>query len=219
MPSKPVLRAADAPRKAAKPRARPAAARPRSPARGRADFAPPLTVSHPDLLAGGEDTAFRRSLYLMVLAFSRLQTCREAFGRALGLTGSQFAVLIGTAYQQHDDGVSVRALADHIQLAATHVTTEVGRLIERGLLTKTVNRRDRRGVLVRLTARGETAVREVAPFVRRVNDLLFAGVSRRDFATVSVFLTRFAANSEEALDEIRRTARRSKRSAAPARSA
>jgi DNA-binding MarR family transcriptional regulator len=176
-------------------------------------------VSHPDLLAGGEDTAFRRSLYLMVLAFSRLQTCREAFGRALGLTGSQFAVLIGTAYQQHDDGVSVRALADHIQLAATHVTTEVGRLIERGLLTKTVNRRDRRGVLVRLTARGETAVREVAPFVRRVNDLLFAGVSRRDFATVSVFLTRFAANSEEALDEIRRTARRSKRSAAPARSA
>jgi MarR family transcriptional regulator, organic hydroperoxide resistance regulator len=219
MPSKPVPRAAAAPRKAAKPRARPPAARPGNPAHRRAGFAPPLTVSHPDLLAGGGDTAFRRSLYLMVLAFSRLQTCREAFGRALGLTGSQFAVLIGTAYQQHDDGVSVRALADHIQLAATHVTTEVGRLIEKGLLTKTVNRRDRRGVLVRLTARGEAAVREVAPFVRRVNDLLFAGVSRRDFATVSVFLTRFAADSEEALDEIRRTARRSTKSAAPARPA
>jgi DNA-binding MarR family transcriptional regulator len=71
-------------------------------------------------------------------------------------------------------------------------------------------------VLVRLSARGEAAVREVSPFVRRVNDLLFAGVSRRDFATVSAFLTRFAANSEEVLDELRRTARRAK-SGAPGR--
>lgn len=174
-----------------------------------ARFSPPLTVSRRDLLAGGEDVAFRRSLYLMVLAFSRLATCREAFGRALGLTGSQFAVLIGTAYQQGDDGVSVRALADHIQLAPTHVTTEVGRLIAKGLLTKAVNGRDRRGVLIRLSPRGEAAVREVAPFVRRVNDLLFAGVSRQEFAAVSEFLTRFAANTEDALDELRRTSRRS----------
>jgi DNA-binding MarR family transcriptional regulator len=171
------------------------------------DFEPPLTVSHPELLAAGSDVAFRRSLYLMVLGFSRLQTCREAFGRALGLTGSQFAVLIGTAYQQHHDGVSIRALADHIQFASTHVTTEVGRLIDKGLLTKTVNRQDRRGVLVRLSPRGEAAVRDIAPFVRRVNDLLFAGIAHRDFAIVSAFLSQFAANSEEALDEIRRTER------------
>jgi DNA-binding MarR family transcriptional regulator len=177
--------------------------------RERPRFSPPLTVSHRDLLAADDDVAFRRSLYLMVLAFSRLATCREAFGRALGLTGSQFAVLIGTAYQQDEEGVSVRALADHIQLAATHVTTEVGRLIAKGLLTKAVNRRDRRGVLIRLSPGGESAVREVAPFVRRVNDLLFAGVSRQEFAAVSEFLTRFAANTEDALDELRRSARRS----------
>src|ERR1700704_5779078 len=103
------------------------------------DFAPPLTASHGELLTAGTDVAFRQSLYLMVLAFSRLQTCREAFGRALGLTGTQFAVLIGTAYQQGRDGVSIRSLADHIQLAPTHVTTEVGRLIGKGLLGKVVN--------------------------------------------------------------------------------
>ncbi len=193
-----------------KPRSTPRRIGPHSPrgATKATRFSPPLTVGHRDLLAAGEDVAFRRSLYLMVLAFSRLATCREAFGRALGLTGSQFAVLIGTAYQQGEDGVSVRALADHIQLAATHVTTEVGRLIARGLLTKAVNGRDRRGVLIRLSPRGEKAVHEVAPFVRRVNDLLFAGVSRQEFAAVSDFLSRFAANTEDALDELRRTARR-----------
>ena len=216
MPSKPAPRATGTLHQAKKPRPRSLAA---SPARGRKGFAPPLTVSHRNLLAGGEDVTFRRSLYLMVLAFSRLQTCREAFGHALGLTGSQFAVLIGTAYQQHDDGVSVRALADHIQLASTHVTTEVGRLIDKGLLSKSVNPQDRRGVLVRLSARGEAAVREVAPFVRRVNDLLFTGVSRKDFAVVSAFLLRFAANSEEALDEIRRTERHAAKSTTSVRRA
>src|SRR5215471_10236609 len=95
---------------------------------GRPSFRPPLTVSHKELLTAGADVMFRQSLYLMVFAFSRLQTCREAFGRALRLTGTQFAVLIGTAYRQGHEGVSIRALADHIQLAPTHVTTEVGRL-------------------------------------------------------------------------------------------
>lgn len=190
-----------------RPTSRGGVRRGRKPPRGAGAFEPPLTISHADLLVDGTDVAFRQSLYLMVLTFSRLQTCREAFGRALGLTGSQFAVLIGTAYEQHQEGVSIRMLADHIQLAATHVTTEVGRLIDKGLLVKTVNLRDRRGVLVRLSPRGEAAVEEVAPFVRRVNDLLFAGISQRDFAAVSAFLSRFAANSEEALDEIRRTER------------
>ena len=132
---------------------------------------PPLTVSHPALLVAGSDQSFREALYLMVLAFGRLLTCREAFGRTIALTGSQFAVLIGTAYRQNTDGVSIRALADHVQLASTHVTTEVGRLIRKGLLSKRANERDRRGVLVRLTPAGEAALIELAPFLRRVNDL------------------------------------------------
>ena len=174
---------------------------------GRPSFRPPLTVSHKELLTAGADVMFRQSLYLMVFAFSRLQTCREAFGRALRLTGTQFAVLIGTAYRQGHEGVSIRALADHIQLAPTHVTTEVGRLVGKGLLIKAVNRHDRRGVLVQLSRQGEAAVGEVAPFVRRVNDRLFADITRRDLAVVSSFLSQFARNSEEALDEIRRAER------------
>src|SRR5215471_15686067 len=166
---------------------------------GRPSFRPPLTVSHKELLTAGADVMFRQSLYLMVFAFSRLQTCREAFGRALRLTG--------IAYRQGHEGVSIRALADHIQLAPTHVTTEVGRLIGKGLLIKAVNRHDRRGVLVQLSRQGEAAVGEVAPFVRRVNDRLFADITRRDLAVVSSFLSQFARNSEEALDEIRRTER------------
>jgi DNA-binding MarR family transcriptional regulator len=103
--------------------------------------------------------------------------------------------------------VSIRALADHTQLAATHVTTEVGRLIAKGLLTKQPSTRDRRSVLVRLSPKGEDAIRAVNPFLRRVNNLLFTDVSREDFAIVSGFLEKFALNSEYALAEIRRSER------------
>jgi DNA-binding MarR family transcriptional regulator len=167
-------------------------------------------VSHAALLVAGSDVAFRETLYLMVLAFSRLIACREAFGRALGLTGSQFAVLFGVAYAQGPDGVSIRRLAEHVQLASTHVTTEVGRLVRKGLLAKAENPRDRRGVLVRLSQRGEAAVGEVAPFLRRVNDRLFEGVSRAELAALDRFLRTFARNGEEAVAEIRRSRERGK---------
>jgi DNA-binding MarR family transcriptional regulator len=170
-------------------------------------FASPMTVTLPDMLAGGNDLAFRETIYLMVLAFGRLHSCREAFGRALSLTASQFIVLIGTAHRQGHEGVTIRALADHTQLAATHVTTEVGRLIGKGLLTKQANTRDRRSVLVRLSPKGEAAIRSVNPLLRRVNDRLFHNVSRGEFDVVSRFLVKFAHNSEDALIDIERAER------------
>jgi DNA-binding MarR family transcriptional regulator len=176
------------------------------PRRGK-EFVPPPTITLAPLLKSGGDVAFRETVYLMVLAFGHLYTCREAFGRALGLTASQFIVLIGTAYQQGSEGVSIRGLADHTQLAATHVTTEVGRLIDKGLLIKQANTRDRRSVLVRLSRKGEDAIREVNPLLRRVNDRLFQNVTREEFAVVSRFLEKFALNGEDALAEIRRSDR------------
>lgn len=170
-------------------------------------FVPPATITLPQMLLSENDLAFRETLYLMFQAFGRLTSFRDGFGKTLSLTASQFIVLIGTAYRQGSEGVSIRTLSDHTQLAATHVTTEVGRLIGKGLLTKSANERDRRGVLVRLTAKGEAAVLDVNPLLRRVNDRLFQNVSREDFATVSRFLTTFALNSEYALAELRRSER------------
>jgi|SRR5665213_1617356 len=190
----------------AKPKRRVGSQRPSSgsPRRGK-PFVPPTTITLPAMLRAGGDVAFRETLYLMALAFDRLHSCREAFGRSLGLTAPQFIVLIGTAYQQGAEGVSIRELADHTQLASTHVTTEVGRLIGMGLLTKRASLRDRRSVQIRLSAAGEDAVRAVNPLQRRINDLLFADISRDDFAAVSRFLERLALNSEYALAEIRRS--------------
>ena len=180
--------------------------RPNKPSKAKA-FTSPATVTLPAVLVDGNDTAFRETIYLMALAFDRLHSCREAFGRALSLTASQFIVLIGTAHRQGQEGVTIRALADHTQLAATHVTTEVGRLIDKGLLIKEANSRDRRSVLVRLSPQGEAAIHDVNPLLRRVNDRLFQNVTRAEFDVVSRFFAKFAHNGEEALFELRRAGR------------
>jgi DNA-binding MarR family transcriptional regulator len=167
-------------------------------------FRPPLTVTHAELLSQGSDDGFRETIYTMVQALGRLQTCREAFGRALDLTGSQFAVLFGAAYRQGTEGISIRALADYVHLAPTHVTTEVGRLIQLGLLVKQANKQDRRGVLVRLSPKGEAAIARLAPFLQNVNNLLFRDVRPDEYRIVAEFFRKFILNTELALAEIRR---------------
>ncbi|MGE7472058.1 MarR family winged helix-turn-helix transcriptional regulator [Bosea sp. NPDC003192] len=167
-------------------------------------FEPPLTVSHAALLNAGSDLTFRDTLYLMVLSLGRFQACREAFGRSIGLTGSQFAVLLGVAYRQGEKGVTIRDLAEHVHLASTHVTTEVGQLIRKGFLVKRPNAADRRSVLVQLAKPGEEAVVGLAPFMRDVNDLLFKDVTRDDMGRLREIFQRIVLNSEYALAELRR---------------
>lgn len=169
-----------------------------------ATFEAPVTISRGEFLRQGSDRAFREAIYTTVLALESLLKCRDIFGRVLGLTGSQFAVLMGTAYRQGESGVSIRDLAEHVRLAAPHVTTEVGRLIHRGLLSKRQDEVDRRSVLVSLSPEGEEAVRSIAPVVRRVNDLLFEDISAAELAVVERLLRRLTVNADRVFAQVRR---------------
>lgn len=166
-------------------------------------FVPELTTSRREFIVDGRDENFRDIIYAMVLGLQRLAACREAFGSYLGLTGSQFAVLIGAAYRQGRNGVTIKELSNHVLLAATHVTTEVKRLMRKNLLAKRPNRDDGRSVLVYLTPRGEAAVRAVTPVVRAVNDALFAGIAARELAIAGRVLKAVGRNGEDALARAR----------------
>lgn len=167
-------------------------------------YRPPAMISRDDFLVEGSDAGFRRTLYALVQCVSRLFACREAFGRELGLTPSQFAVLMGVAHAQGERGVTIRELADHVALASTHVTTEVGRLQTLGFLTKRQNDADRRSVRVSLLPHARAEIARVAPFVRQVNDALFCGIDAGSLGTVHEVARQLILNSETALAQIRR---------------
>jgi DNA-binding MarR family transcriptional regulator len=166
-------------------------------------YRPPKTISRDDYLKDGRDHAFREGVYGMVTAQSGLLRCRDIFGKALGLTGSQFAVLIGTAYRQGPSGVTIRDLADHVGLAAPHVTTEVSRLIKMGLMIKRQHEVDRRSVLVVLSPAGEAEIERITPLVQRVNDILFDGIDYPDFQIVSRVMRTLIINVEKVFAELR----------------
>lgn len=167
-------------------------------------YRPPLTISRRDYLRDGSDALFRQSIYSMTESTAALLTFRDAFGRALGMTASQFAVLMGVAYRQGRDGVTVKDLANHVSLAATHVTTDVGRLERKGILLKMPSPVDKRSVLVSLTPLGEQAIAEVAPLVRAVNDLLFQGIAPDHLEIAHKVARALILNAEYALAELRR---------------
>jgi DNA-binding MarR family transcriptional regulator len=167
------------------------------------DYKPPLTTSREEFLKDGTDQLFREAIYTWILSVERLLKCRTAFSKMLGLTSSQFTVLMGVASQQKSQGVTIKDLAKHVALASTHVTTEVGRLKAKGLVIKKNNDNDRRSVLVFLSRKGEQSIERVTPIVRSVNDLLFQDVSLRGLVKAHIVANKIVANSGEALAYLR----------------
>lgn len=167
-----------------------------------APYRSPLSITLPDLLVEGSDEAFRRLIYGLFVVRDRLDTCRDAFGREVGLSRSQYWLLIAVARMQGEKGTGLRAVADQLMVAPSFVTTEVAKLVGRGLLAKTPNPEDRRGVLVRLTVEGEAALDRLAPFLQEINDTLFAGVDRTEFETVLRFIDRFVVNTALAVAKV-----------------
>ena len=159
-------------------------------------YSPRLSVSLPSMLVDNTDEVFRHVLYLMLLASSRLANGRDFVGRTIGLKGMQYLVLLGTAHGQGTEGVTIRNLAQYLLMKPTHVTTEVGGLIRKGLLRKKPNGEDRRSVLVSLTPKGERAMEAIAPMRREFNNAFFVGVQRKALLDSAAFLEKLARNSE-----------------------
>ncbi len=165
------------------------------------DYRPPLSITRPEILRDGSDSSFRELIWGLLVVAKRLQKYPEIFGRRIGVSSAQYMVLIAAAHIQGGRGIGIRALADYMHLPAPHITTTVGRLVEAGLLAKRRNPADGRGVLISMTSEGDAALRELAPFQQQINDVLFAGLSRREFDAFSAMIDAFQINSGLALDK------------------
>ena len=161
-----------------------------------------LTVGVPELLVAGTDAEFRDFVADLFAAASGMQSVRRALGKATGLSGSDIAVLLAIRRLAMAGRVSVRAIAGHLNVAAPHATTEIGRLVDSGLVSKRPDRDDSRAVDVRLTAKGRLQLRRLTPRVRRVNDVLFAGMTAEEMAHVHRFLRRVITQSTPAVERL-----------------
>jgi DNA-binding MarR family transcriptional regulator len=162
-------------------------------------FRPFTSVSHEALLVNGDDEVFRHVLFLSRMFAERLALFREKIASLVELSGNQYAILLAIAHSQNGGGVTVRDVACYALMASTHVTTQAGALIKKGLVKKVPNSRDGRSVLLSLTPEGERTMRLIAPIRQEFNDAFFVGVSRASLLTAVKFLEQITANTERAL--------------------
>ena len=161
------------------------------------------TVGVPDLLVAGADAQFRDFVADLFAAASGMQSIRRALGKATGLSGSEIAMLLAIRRLSVETSVSVRAIADHLHVAGTHATTEIGKLAEAGLVSKEIDVHDSRAVDVRLTSEGRRRLKQLTPRVRQVNDVLFDGMTVEEMRHVHTFLRRIISQSTPAAQRLK----------------
>lgn len=164
----------------------------------------PLSVSRPEVLENGSDERFRKLIYDLFVTAGRFDEVREGFGRAIGVSGPQYFILVAIARSHAEGGVGVRGLADYLGVAASHVTVEVGKLVSRGLVQKQPHPEDGRRVQITLTTAGVAAMEELAPLRQDINNILFDGMTADEFQELSRLMARFTQTTARAQHELAR---------------
>ncbi len=164
----------------------------------------PLSVTRPEILIDGSDREFRRLIHRMLIGQARLAAVRQCIAERIGVSGTQYTLLMSVLHLQGAAGVSIGALADYLEVTGPHVTGIVGKLVAGGFVRKAVNPKDRRGVLVKLTPAGRKKLLQAFAFISAVNDGLFEGVGREEYRAVASFNAKFIRNTKAALNWIDR---------------
>jgi DNA-binding MarR family transcriptional regulator len=151
-----------------------------------------------------EDAKLRMFVADMYAAMSLLRLLRQEIASVLSLSSAEYSVLLAVWYLERGGDLTLRAIADHLHVAAPYVTAEVARLVDKGLLAKRPDAVDRRAVGVELTDPARELLAPLAPMLREVNGSLLAGVSIRELDSVHRFFKVIIANGYEAIGTARR---------------
>lgn len=186
---------------AAPARKRPAATPARTPPRkgSRRAHTIPLTVSRPELLVNGSDTEFRKLVHNLFGFFALHERIRDGHGKTMGIAGVEYTVLISIRHLSAKGEVNVKTVADHLHLSGAFITTTTRKLLQLGLINKTMDTVDRRRVTLTVSNKGRIALEKLAPMQRRINDVEFGCLSREEFHALNALLERMIACGDRAV--------------------
>jgi DNA-binding MarR family transcriptional regulator len=135
-----------------------------------------------------DDAELREFVADLYAAMSMMRLLRQEIAFALSLSSAEYSVLLAVWYLERKRDMTLRAIAEHLHVAAAYVTSEVARLVDKGLLTKKPDAVDRRAIGVGLTKKARDLLQRLVPMLHDINSPLFAGLYYRDLVTVHRFL-------------------------------
>ena len=175
-------------------------------ARARRVPAPPATVSRAALLVGGSDAEFRGLIHDLIAYGHKLDACRDAFAAIAGISGVQYEILMLVS---RADGLSVSEVAARLHRSGAFITIEANKLAAQGILDKASDPADGRRVLLKTNAKSDALLERLAPYQRRVNDVLFESLDAKRFRALRALAGDLVACGDRAvalLDYLKREA-------------
>ena len=161
--------------------------------------AAPLTVSRRALLVGDDDRKFRELVHAFFAFQARHEAIRDGHAAFIGLAGVQYTLLIAIGHLETEGDVSSTTLCEHLRVSSAFIAVEVAKLVERRLVDKQRDPRDARRSLLRTTPAGHALLGRLAPVQRSVNDVEFAGLTRKEFDLLHDIMNRLITNCDAAL--------------------
>jgi DNA-binding MarR family transcriptional regulator len=119
------------------------------------------------------DAEFRDFIADLFAMAAGMQSLRRAIARRIGLGGTELGILLSVGRLAPQGAVNVRQVADHLHVAATHITTEVNTLVAKGLLEKQASELDSRAVELSVTQAGTDLLQSISPHLQMINEALF----------------------------------------------
>ncbi len=146
-----------------------------------------------------DDAVLREFVSDFYAAMSLMRSLRRGLARTVNLSSAEWSVMLAVWYLQRNGDTTIRAIANHLHVAAAHMTVEVGKLVKAGLLEKRAHPTDGRAVGIHMTKAGGQMFRRIGPILRDVNDSLFVGIPYPDMVIVHRFLRRIIAQGPAAM--------------------
>lgn len=156
----------------------------------------PLTVSRPALLVKGSDAEFRRLIHDLIAYGHRLDACRDAFAAIAGISGVQYEILMLVS---RAEGLSIGEVAARLHRSGAFITIEANKLAGRGVLDKAADPADGRRVLLRCNSRSVQLLQRLAPYQRRINDVLFERLDATRFRALRALAADLLAGGDRAV--------------------
>jgi DNA-binding MarR family transcriptional regulator len=157
----------------------------------------PPTVSRAALLVEGSDAEFRGLIHDLIAYGHKLDACRDAFAAIAGISGAQYEILM--LVSRADGALAVGEVAARLHRSGAFITIEANKLAERGILDKAADPQDGRRVLLQLTAKAADLLRTLAPYQRRVNDVLFEALDAKRFRELRALAAELVASGDRAV--------------------
>lgn len=148
----------------------------------------------------GEFRAFIADLFA---AAASMQSLRRAIARSRNLGGAELAILLAVWHLGRHQPVGIKALAAHLHVAGTNVTIETTSLVRKRLLSKFIDERDGRAVVLELTPRGQALLADLTPILDDINEDLFGGMSPAEMRRLRPFLQRLIDASARSVERLR----------------